>query len=85
MCHEPLSTAADESEAVLMDIAAETLRRDGVLLSVHLFAANDRCAAQVSHATYLTDETLFPGWFPFEIFAALARWSAAVGAPVRRQ
>jgi hypothetical protein len=39
---------ADEEEAVLLDIAAEALRADGVLLSVHLLAANDRCAAQVS-------------------------------------
>lgn len=33
-----------------MDIAAEALRSDGVLLSVHLLAANDRCAAQVRWA-----------------------------------
>ena len=32
---------------MLLDIAAEALRSDGVLLSVHLLAANDRCAAQV--------------------------------------
>jgi hypothetical protein len=32
---------------VLLDIAAEALKADGVLLSVHLLAANDRCAAQV--------------------------------------
>lgn len=30
-----------------MDIAAEALRRDGVLLAVHFLAANDRCAAKV--------------------------------------
>jgi hypothetical protein len=41
------SCAADEEEAVLLDIAAEALKSDGVLLSVHLLAANDRCAAQV--------------------------------------
>ncbi len=32
---------------MLLDIAAEALKSDGVLLSVHLLAANDRCAAQV--------------------------------------
>lgn len=36
----------DDSEQALVDIAAEALRRDGVLLAVHFLAANDRCAAK---------------------------------------
>jgi len=32
---------------VLGAIAAEALKRDAVLVSVHRYAANDRCAAQV--------------------------------------
>lgn len=63
-----------------MDIAAEALRRDGVLLSVHLLAANDRCAAQVRnlllHEIFVCAEMIS---LSVHLLAANDRCAAQVG------
>ncbi len=42
---------------MLADVAAEVLRRDAVLLAVHRYAANDRCAAKVRQASTTSESS----------------------------